>query len=143
MRSTADRIRHAVCFEIIGVVIVTPLAGWAFNAGFAHIGALAVAMSLLATIWNYVYNVLFDHALLRWRGRIRKRPLERVVHAFIFEFGMLLLSLPPVMWWMGYGLKRALTMALSLMAFYLVYTYIYNWLYDILFPVPEANGCDS
>lgn len=139
MRSTADRIRHAVCFEIIGVLIVTPLAGWAFNADFSHVGVLAIAMSIFATVWNYVYNLGFDHLLLRLRGRVRKTVGERVVHAIVFEFGMLLFMLPPVMWWMNYSFQRALAMAASLMVFYLVYTYIYNWLYDLIFPVPDPG----
>lgn len=138
MRSAGDRIRHAVCFEIIGVLIVTPLAGWAFDAEFSQIGVLAIAMSLIATVWNYIYNVMFDHLLLRLRGRVQKQVLERIVHAFVFEFGMLLITLPPVMWWMSYNFQQALAMALSLLVFYLVYTYIYNWLYDVLFPIPEA-----
>lgn len=139
MRSVGDRIRHAVCFEIIGVLVVTPLAGWAFDADFGRVGVLAVAMSLIATVWNYIYNLAFDHLLLRLRGRVLKTPGERVVHAFVFEFGMLLITLPPVMWWMNYGFSRALAMAASLMVFYLVYTYIYNWLYDIIFPLPDSE----
>lgn len=139
MRSVWDRIRHAVCFEIIGVLIVTPLAGWAFNAEFSRVGVLAVAMSLIATVWNYIYNVLFDRLMLRLRGRVRKRPGERVLHAFAFELGMLLITLPPLMWWMNYGLWQAFVMDFSLMIFYLVYTYVYNWAYDLVFPVPEPD----
>lgn len=139
MRSAADRIRHAVCFEIIGVLIITPLAGWVFSAEFSQVGVLAIAMSMIATIWNYVYNLGFDHMLLRWRGRVYKTPLERIGHAFAFEFGMLIITLPPVMWWMNYGFSRALAMAGGLMVFYLVYTYVYNWLYDKIFPLPEPG----
>lgn len=137
MRSVADRIRHAVCFEVIGVLIVGPLASWLFDAEMIRVGALAVALSLVATSWNYVYNVWFDHAMRRLRGRVRKTLSERVLHAFIFEFGMLLLTLPPVMWWLDRGVIQALNMSLSLMVFYLFYTYIYNLAYDWMFPVPE------
>lgn len=139
MRSVADRIRHAVCFEIIGVILVGPLAGWLFNTSMFRVGALALALSLVAMVWNYVYNLWFDHALWRLRGRVGKTLTERIVHALVFEFGMLLLTLPLVMWWLGYDLLRALTMSLSLMVFYLVYTYIYNLAYDWLFPVPEPD----
>lgn len=140
MRSVGDRIRHAVCFEIVGVLLVTPLAGWVYGTQFMRMGVLAVCLSLIATCWNYIYNVGFDHLLLRLRGRVHKRVFERVVHAFVFELGMLFITLPPVMWWLGYGPRRALTLALSLMVFYLVYTYVYNWLYDVVFPVPLSDG---
>lgn len=143
MRSVADRIRHAVCFEFIGVIIVSPLAGWLFHAEMHKVGILAIAMSLLATAWNYVYNVWFDRTLLRLRGRVRKTLGERMIHALVFEFGMLLFTLPPVMWWMNYGFAQALTMDVSLMVFYLVYTYVYNLGYDALFPVPEPESSYS
>lgn len=137
MRSVADRIRHAVCFEIIGVLLVGPTAAWLFGTSMIRMGALAVALSLVATSWNYVYNVGFDHVLLRWRGRVHKTLWERVWHAVLFETGMLVLTIPPVMWWLDYSLSRALQLALSLMAFYLVYTYVYNLAYDWLFPPRE------
>lgn len=137
MRSIADRIRHAVCFEVIGVLMVGPLASWAFDAELMRVGSLAIALSLVATAWNYVYNLWFDHAMWRLLGRVRKTLSERVLHAFIFEFGMLLLTLPPVMWWLDRGVIQALNMSLSLMVFYLAYTYVYNLAYDWLFPVPE------
>lgn len=143
MRSVGDRIRHAVCFEIIGVLLVTPLASWVFDAGLHKVGVLAVAMTLIAMVWNYVYNVGFDRLLLRLRGRVRKRPGERVVHAFTFELGMLLITLPPLMWWMSYGLERALVMNVALMTFYLIYTYLYNWAYDLVFPIPEPSESPS
>jgi len=139
MRSVTDRIRHAVCFELIGVAIVSPLAGWAFDAEFHKVGALAVALSLVATVWNYVYNLWFDHALLRIRGRVHKTLGERGIHACIFEMGMLVLTVPPVMWWMDYDFVRALSMGASLMAFYLVYIYVYNLAYDALLPIPEPE----
>lgn len=137
MRSVADRIRHALCFELIGVLLVGPTAAWLFGTSMIRMGALAVVLSLVATGWNYVYNVWFDHALLRLRGRVRKTLLERVAHTFLFETGMLILTLPPVMWWLDYGLLRALHLSLSLMVFYLVYTYVYNLAYDWLFPIHE------
>src|SRR5699024_9115258 len=143
MRSTADRIRHAVCFEIIGVLLVTPLAGWVFSAPLQQVGVLAVAMSIIATLWNYIYNILFDRLMLRLRGRVRRNPVERIVHAVVFEPGMLCLSLPPLMWWMNYGLLRALQMDIGLMVFYLLYTHVYNWLYDIVFPLPDTGATTS
>lgn len=141
MRSIGDRIRHAVCFEVIGVILVGPLAGWLFGTSMIRMGALALALSLVAMGWNYVYNLWFDRALYHLRGRVQKTLAERVGHAFLFELGMLILTLPPVMWWLDYGLLRALKLSLSLMAFYLVYTYVYNLAYDWLFPAqPPKQG---
>lgn len=136
MRSVADRIRHAVLFEIIGVLVVSPLAGGLFDAPVQRVGVLAVGISLFATVWNYLYNLAFDHALRRFTGRLYKTPGERIWHALAFELGMLVVTLVPVMWWMGYTLSAALTMNVALMLFYLVYTYVYNLVYDLIFPIP-------
>lgn len=146
MRSTADRIRHAVLFELIAIILVGPLLGWAFAAPIVRVGALSVVLSLVATGWNYIYNIGFDHALQRLRGHVRKRPWERIIHAFLFELGMLVFTIPPVMWWLGFDLFEALRMALSVMVFYLFYAWLYNLVYDHVFPIPEPEEpgwCDS
>lgn len=139
MRTVADRIRHALCFEIIGLLLVTQLSGWLFKTSLVTFGILALILSVLATLWNYVYNLMFDHALLRLVKRVEKTLFERVIHAFLFEIGMLIITLPLVVWWMGYGLVEALNMSIALMVFYLVYVYIYNIVYDKIFPVPAMD----
>lgn len=139
MRTVADRIRHALCFEIIGLLLVTQLSGWLFDAPLVKFGVLALTLSVLATIWNYVYNLAFDHAMLRLVERVQKTLLERVLHAFLFEVGMLIITLPLVVWWMEYGFVEAFNMSIALMIFYLVYVYIYNIIYDNLFPIPEPE----
>lgn len=139
MRTVADRIRHALCFEIIGLLLVTQLSGWLFKTPLVTFGILALILSVLATLWNYVYNLMFDHALLRLVKRVEKTLFERVIHAFLFEIGMLIITLPLVVWWMDYGLVEAFNMSIALMVFYLVYVYIYNIIYDKIFPVPTMN----
>ncbi|MGD8710968.1 MAG: PACE efflux transporter [Ectothiorhodospiraceae bacterium] len=139
MRTTPDRIRHAVLFEVLGVLIVSPLAGWAFDLPVHRVGVLAFGMSLLAMAWNYAYNLLFDHALLNLRGRVHKTVPERLVHAVAFEAGMFLISIPPTVWWMQVSIGEALLLSASLTVFYLVYTYLFNLGYDWAFPLPEEH----
>ena len=75
MRSTSDRIRQALSFEIIGLLIVTPLFAWLFDHSMSEMGVLAFLGATAATAWNYVYNLAFDHGLHRWRGhRTRRFP---------------------------------------------------------------------
>lgn len=137
MRTVADRIRHALLFELLGFITVTSLSGWVFKTNFIEFGPLALMLSLIATTWNYVFNVMFDHGLVRWKKRIYKTLMDRVVHSLLFEIGMLVLTLPLVMWWLGYGLVEAFNMSIALMIFYLIYTYVYNLAYDKVFPIPE------
>lgn len=139
MRSTTDRIRQAVSFELIGILIVTPLFAWGFNHSMGDMGILVVLGATAATIWNYLFNLSFDH-LLNWRrGDIRKTLPLRIVHAVLFETTLLVLLLPLFAWWLDVSLAAALVMEISFAAFYMVYAFVFTWGYDILFP-PQQTG---
>ncbi|MBW3097774.1 PACE efflux transporter [Pseudohoeflea coraliihabitans] len=138
MRSVRDRIRHAISFELIGLLLVTPLGAWAFGTPLHDIGLVAVVSATIATGWNYLFNLGFDHALLRLRGSPRKSLALRIIHALMFEGGLLIVLLPFIAWYLGVSLMQALLMDVSFAAFYLVYTFIFNWVYDVLFPIPSA-----
>ncbi|WMC10076.1 PACE efflux transporter [Oceanimonas pelagia] len=140
MRTTKDRLRHTLGFELLGLVIFTPLASLVFGFEFHLMGVLAVAGSLIATVWNYLYNLLFDHAMLRLRGDVRKTTLIRVLHALLFEGGLLLLFLPMIAWYLGISLWEAFVMDIAMAAFYLVYAFFYNLAYDRVFPVPNPTA---
>lgn len=139
MRTAKDRIRHALSFEIIGLLLVTPLGAWAFSAPMHDIGVVAIVGATIATGWNYLFNLIFDHAMLRVRGEVRKTPAIRVGHAVLFEAGLLLILMPFIAWYLGVTLLQALLMDISFAGFYLVYAFAFNWLYDIVFPIPAAR----
>ncbi|MFG6534718.1 PACE efflux transporter [Sulfitobacter sp. 1A16787] len=141
MRSTADRIRHALSFEIIALLIVTPASAWLFDKPIGHIGVVAVVSASIATGWNYVYNLGFDHALRRLRGTVKKTAPIRVLHAVSFEIGLLFVLLPFIAWYLEISLREAFLIDVSLAVFYLIYAFVFNWIYDVLFPVSEpANA---
>ena len=134
LRSTADRIRQAVSFELIGILLVTPLFAWAFDHRMGEMGIVVVLGATAATIWNYVFNLAFDH-LLEWRrGDVRKTVPLRVVHAVLFEATLLVLLLPLFAWWLDVSLRAALLMEVSFAAFYVVYAFVFTRVYDTLFP---------
>lgn len=137
MRGTWDRIRHAVSFEILGLLLVTPLGVWLFHMPMHDIGAIAVISATLAMLWNYVYNLLFDVVLIRVAGQAQKTPVLRVFHAVLFEVGLLLVLLPIIAWYLQISLWQALVMDVSFALFFMVYAFAFNWLYDVLFPVPR------
>lgn len=134
MRNTADRIRQAVSFELIGILIVTPLFAWAFDHPLGDMGVLVVLGATAATTWNYIFNLIFDHVLNWRRGDIRKSLPLRVVHAVLFEATLLVLLLPLFAWWLGVSLIAALLMEFSFAAFYMIYAFVFTWGYDSLFP---------
>ena len=139
MRTTSDRIRHAISFEIIGLLLVTPLGAFVFHHPIGDIGVIAIVGATIATAWNYVFNLGFDHALRRLAGRVDKSLALRVIHAALFELGLTLLLLPFVMLYLGIGPLEALVMDIGFAVFYMVYAFVFNLAYDRVFPLPQAS----
>ena len=140
MRTPADRIRHALLFEIFALLIAVPGGMLLFGLEMKDMGVIAVGGATIATLWNYVYNWGFDHLMARWRGTTQKTTLIRVGHAILFEVGILLLLLPFISWWLGISLWEALLMDIGMAIFYVVYAFVFNWAYDRVFPAPEWAG---
>lgn len=140
MRSLSDRIRHALCFEALALLIVTPLGAWAFDHSLTEIGVVAVVGASLATLWTLVFNWLFDLVLRRRTGSTLKSPRARVVNALLFEAGLLIILAPFIAWSLAVPLVTALIMDVGFAGFYVVYALAFNWGYDRLFPLPEWQG---
>lgn len=139
MRTTADRIRHTVGFELIGLMAFAPLASLVFGYELHQMGIVGAVASLIAATWNYLYNILFDRAMLRYTGQLKKSTPVRVLHAILFEGGLLLVFLPSVAWYLNISLIDAFIMDIAVAGFYMVYAFFYNWAYDLIFPIPNAT----
>jgi uncharacterized membrane protein len=137
MRSTRDRIRHAISFELIALLIVTPAGALLFEKPISDIGVIAVGGATIATGWNYLYNLGFDHLMRRLTGSTQKSTAIRVGHAILFELGLLVVLLPFVAWYLQISLWDALIMDVAFALFYVVYAFVFNWGYDRVFPLPE------
>lgn len=137
MRTTRDRIRHAISFEIIGLAMFTPLAAFVFGIPVGHIGIVGIVSATLATGWNYLYNLGFDRLMQRYRGSTQKTMALRIAHSVLFELGLLIVLMPFIAWYLGVSLLQALVMDISFALFYLVYAFFFNLAYDRIFPLPE------
>ncbi|MNE67185.1 Bacterial Transmembrane Pair family protein [compost metagenome] len=137
MRSVRDRIRHAISFEIIGLLLVTPLGALAFNKPIEDIGVIAIVGATLATVWNYVYNLSFDVLMTRWRGTTEKTIALRVLHTVLFEVGLLVVLLPFIAAYLGISIWAAFVMDAAFALFYMVYAIVFNRGYARVFPLPE------
>lgn len=136
MRTFRDRLRHALLFEILGLLIITPLAALLLDMPMAHLGVVTAGSALLAVIWTYLYNWGFDRALLAVRGKTDKTFVMRIGHAILFEIGLLAVLMPFIAWWLQVGLWEAFLLDLGFAMFYMVYALAFNWAYDHLFPAP-------
>lgn len=137
MRKTADRIRHAISFELIGLALIVPLGTLAFSMPAKDIGVVGVVGATLATFWNYIYNLGFDHLLRRLTGTTLKTVSIRIVHAVLFEAGLLMILMPFIAWYLQISLWQAFIMDVAFALFYLVYAFVFNWAYDRVFPLLE------
>ncbi len=138
MRTKKDRIRHTLSFEIIGLLLFAPLASLVFGFEIQTMGLIALVGSIIATVWNYFYNILFDNAMLKLRGKVQKTLLIRVFHAILFEGGLLLLFLPLLALYLNISLWEAFKMDIAMATFYLLYAFVFNWVYDKVFPIPTT-----
>ncbi len=137
MRSWSERLWHTTLFEAGGLVLVTPLASWLTGHGIGQIGLLAAVLATFAMLWNLVWNRLFD----RWVPTRRRSVMQRIAQALGFEFGLLVMTLPGVAWWLGIGIVEAFWLDLGFMLFFLVYALIFNTLFDAVMRRRLARGC--
>jgi len=57
-RSLKERFLHALGFETLAILTVSPLAAWAMDKPLFEMGALALMLSTVAMLWNMIYNAI-------------------------------------------------------------------------------------
>lgn len=137
MRTAWDRVRHALFFEIFGLILVVPLGALVFAMPLHDIGVVGVVSATIAMAWNYVYNLMFDTVLKRTTGTTLKSLRLRVLHAVLFELGLLIVLMPFIAWYLGITLLHALIMDIAFALFYMGYAFVFNLAYDKVFPLKE------
>jgi len=126
--STKERILHSLFFEIIALSLLIPLGSLLSNMDMGNMTGLAVGLSLTAMCWNYVYNLMFDKKF--GTNRIERSIPLRITHGVFFEIGLLIVTLPAIMWVLNMDLVTALVLDMGMIIFFLVFAIIYNWCYD-------------
>ncbi|WP_163933425.1 PACE efflux transporter [Paraferrimonas sp. SM1919] len=127
---TKERIFHSVLFEITGLLFLIPIGAIFTNFNPSTIIWVALGCSLLAMLWNYVFNIIFDKAY--GANRIERSAMVRVIHSIGFELGLLALTIPFMMWALAMGFWQVLLLDIGLILFFLAYNYLYNLSYDHL-----------
>ncbi|MFV0679865.1 PACE efflux transporter [Ottowia sp.] len=135
LQGARRRVVFVTLYELIAIAVAT-LGFMAFTGqGAAHSGVISVVCSVIAVVWNVVFN----HGFERWESRqpVRGRSVaRRVAHAIGFEGGLALMLVPLLAWWFSVSLWQAFVMDFGLMLFFLVYTFVFNWVFDRLFGLP-------
>jgi uncharacterized membrane protein len=137
MTPRTRRVVQALLYEAIAVAVVGPALGWLFDEGLASALGLALLMSTIALLWNYVFNGWFE----RWEARqsVKGRSLQRrLLHGIGFEGGLVLLLVPPMAWWLQISLWQAFLADLAVLVFFFFYAIGFTWAFDRIFGLPES-----
>lgn len=137
MQGIKRRIVYVTLFETIAILITSTSFASLSGSGMNRAGAAAVFSSLIAVVWNVVYNTLFE----RWEARQPKRGrgvARRIAHAAGFEGGLTVFLVPMIALTLRVPLFEAFMMDIGLSVFFLVYAYVYNLIFDIAFGLPAS-----
>lgn len=141
LRTLPDRIRQVALFEVGGLLLITPPFIWLSGVPAGDSFLLLAVIALIAALWNAGYNTGFDWLEGRLTGRTAdRRPLLwRSVHALGFEAGLLLVSLPIIVFWTGMGWLEALLADMAIALAYVVYAFFFNLAYDRVYPISAPD----
>jgi len=132
------RLTYVALFELIAIFFSSLLLSGMSDGNMASSLPVAVTTSVVAVVWNYIYNTLFE----RWerKNNIQKRTLLiRIVHTTLFEAMFIILIVPFFMWFYHVGIIKAFMMEVGLLTFFFIYAFVFTWLFDRVFlrePVP-------
>lgn len=126
--SFTERMVHAVGYELFAVLLCAPLLSWVLGKSLATAGGLAVTLSVIAMVWNVVYNALIDRFVQT--ARVYWKAWARVVHGLGFEAGLVVWCLPVAAWMLDISLLQAFMVELGFFVIILPYTVVYNWVFD-------------
>jgi uncharacterized membrane protein len=104
------------------------LATYITGNGAGEMAGLALAMSLIAMAWNYVYNYGYDKIF--GADRTKRTKKTRVLHGLGFELGLMTVTLPVLMWVLKLDFLTVLIMDIGLVIFFVLYAIGFNWAYD-------------
>lgn len=129
-RSPFERTFHAISYEVIGIITSAPIISFISGKPMTESGLLAIIVSIIAMLWNYVFNLIFDKAQNKYN--FRKNPFVRVLHGTLFEVGLIILTAPTIAILFDMSLIDAFLLEVGMLIYFFPYTIVYNWIYDKL-----------
>ncbi|MFA0428874.1 PACE efflux transporter [Vibrio sp. F13] len=126
--SHKERMLHMVLFEVFALIMMAGLATYITGNGAGEMAGLALAISLIAMAWNYVYNYGYDK--IYGTDRSKRTTKTRLLHGLGFELGLMTVTLPVLMWILQLDFLTVLIMDIGLVIFFVLYAIGFNWAYD-------------
>lgn len=138
MTARQRKILFAVSFEVFGILVAGLFLLVLSGSDGARTFSLAAVAATGAMIWSYVFNTVFEAWEARQTRRGRSR-LRRVVHAILFEGGLMAVLLPLTAWWLSVSLLEALALEGGLVIVFILYTYAFTCGFDRVFGLPQSS----
>lgn len=137
LRDARERALQTLCFEALGLLLVTPLYSLAAGSAMDDALGLLVLLSVVVMAWSALYNTAFDWAEARLAQRVASdRPAGlRVAHALGLEGSVLLATWPLIHYVGGLSWRDALIADIGLTLTYAAYAWAFHWAFDRLRPV--------
>ena len=137
MQGVRRRVVYLTLYEGIAIALTSATFALLFEVRAAEAGLVSVTASVIAVLWNLVYNMGFE----AWEARraTKGRSIAiRVLHAIGFEGGLVLMLVPVMAFLLGISLVEAFMLDLGLIVFFLVYTFVFNLAFDHVFGLPAS-----
>lgn len=137
MSPVTRRVLQAILYEVIAIAVVGPALSLAFDKPQGSTFGLAVVLSTIALLWNYVFNWLFE----RWEARqaVGGRSFaRRLAHGAGFEGGLVVILVPVMSLWLGITPAAAFVANLFLLVFFFFYAIVFTWAFDRVFGLPAS-----
>lgn len=138
LQPVTRRITYVIIFELIAIVLSSMILSGMSDRQVTDSLPVAVGVSLIAVVWNYAYNTLFE-SWERKNGITSRSVTLRVAHTVLFEAGFIVLAVPLFMWWYQVSFVTAFMMELGILVFFLVYTFVFTWLFDKIVPIAASQ----
>ena len=137
MSPITRRVLQALLYEIGAVSVVGPVLALTFDKPASSTFLLAVVLSAIALVWNYLFNAVFE----RWESRqvVKGRSFtRRLAHGAGFEGGLTLMLVPVMALSLDTTFMAAFLANLGLLAFFFIYAIGYTWAFDKVFGLPQS-----
>lgn len=136
-RPKLRRLVYVVGYEGLSVLFTVVVLSALLGHGGGESTLAAILVSTTATLWNYVWNTLYE-AFERRRRATGRGARDRAIHAIGYEGGVLIFTIPLVAILLGVSLLEALAIEAGLLVFFLVFTLAYTWVFDRIFGLPAS-----
>ncbi|WP_380180890.1 PACE efflux transporter [Kalamiella sp. sgz302252] len=127
-KSLKERVFHSILFEVLANILIALMLAMLLSVPVTQSAVLAALSAITAMLWNVIFNRAFD--AVQKRVGFKRNLWARILHAVLFEAGLLAVLIPFAAWWFAISLAKAFVLEIGLVAFFLPYTLAFNYLYD-------------